>query len=132
MAVSQERPRGRAVTWGFFPPGGQEQGTVGCELSSSLRGHFPLSVAFSSFRARPLGAKKAAETSPVWITDAQEGWVKERMRGSQRALWGWKVRAGSEGVLLSVTCLPRAGEMGSSAPGIRRVQLGDALMVAWL
>ena len=48
------------------------------------------------------------------------------------ALWGWKVRAGSEGVLLSVTCLPWAGEMGSSAPGIRRVQLGDALMVAWL
>lgn len=48
------------------------------------------------------------------------------------ALWGWKVRAGSERVLLSVTCLPRAGETGSSAPGIRPVQLGDAVMAAWL
>lgn len=84
---------GPSCQLGLLPPGGQEQGTVGCELSSSLRGHFPLSVAFSSFRARPLGAKKAAETSPVWITDAQERWVKERMGGSQRALWGWKVGA---------------------------------------
>ena len=68
-----------------------------------------------------------------------EGWVWEARQLPPQpeldvllALWGWKVRAGSDGVLLSVTCLPRAGEMGSSAPGIRRVQLGDALMVAWL
>ena len=60
---------------------------------SSLPGRFPLSVAFSSFRASPQGAKNAAETSLVWITDAQEGWVKERVGRSQRALWCWKVGA---------------------------------------
>ena len=36
-------------------------------------------------------------------------------------------RGGSEGVLPSATGLPRAGETGSSAPGTRRVQLGDAV-----
>ena len=48
------------------------------------------------------------------------------------ALWGWKVRGGSEGVLPSATGLPRAGETGSSASGTRHVQLGDAVMAVWL